>query len=149
MTQAKSPILVFISIAYVLSIALSLLIGLSGGYQSRWIGLGYASMLIPAISVLITNAVVRHKQRPIGWERFPLQYLPVALFLMPFVMHAAMLPVAAALDTLQWQEWLTPSADGLYHAPAVRGWGVLTPAGLAFRITINAIAGMIVVSILA
>src|SRR5260370_37646183 len=107
MTEGKRCVLVFIAIAYTLSIAQSLLIGLTGGYRSRWIGLGYVSMLIPAISLLITNAVVRDKQRPIGWQRFPLQYLPVALFLMPFVMHAAMLPAAAALDMLQWQDWLT------------------------------------------
>lgn len=60
-----------------------------------------------------------------------------------------MLPVAAAFDMLRWQDWLAPRADGLYHTPAVRGWGVLTPWGLAFRIAVSAIAGMITVSILA
>jgi membrane protease YdiL (CAAX protease family) len=147
--EAKRAVLVFIAIAYTLSVALSLLIGLTGGYRSRWIGLGYVSMLLPAVSVLITNGVVRDKQRAIGWDRFPLGYLPLALFLMPLVMHAAMLPAAAALDRLHWQESLTPGSDGLYHAPAVRGWGVLTPTGLAVRIGINAIVGMIVVSTLA
>jgi membrane protease YdiL (CAAX protease family) len=148
-SEAKRPIVVFVSIAYALSIALSLLIGLTGGYRSRWIALGYVSMLIPAVSVLATNAVVRDEQRPIDWGRLPWRYLPVALFLMPLVMHAAMLPIALALDRLHWQGWLTPSAGGLYHTPAERGWGVLTPAGLAGRIALNAIAGLIVVSILA
>lgn len=60
-----------------------------------------------------------------------------------------MLPTAAALDRLHWQGWLTPEADGLYHTPADRGWGVLTPAGLAARIALNVIAGLTVVSILA
>jgi hypothetical protein len=80
---------------------------------------------------------------------FSLPYLPVALFLMPLVMHAAMLPAASALGGLQWQDWLTPGADGLYHAPQARGWGVLRPAELAVRIGVNAIAGLIVVSMLA
>jgi membrane protease YdiL (CAAX protease family) len=106
-------------------------------------------MLFPAVSVLITNAVVRNKHRVTGWDRFPLGYLPLALFLMPLVMHAAMLPVAAALGRLQWQEWLTPGADGLYYAPAERGWGVLTPTGLVVRIAVNALAGLAVVSFLA
>jgi membrane protease YdiL (CAAX protease family) len=149
MTEAKRAVLVFIAIAYTLSIALSLLIGLTGGYRSRWIGLGYVSMLLPAVSLLITNAVVRDRQRVIGWDRFPFKYLPLALFLMPVAIHAAMLPTAAAVDRLHWQDWLTPSADGLYYTPAARGWGVLTPAALVVRMAVNAIAGMTVVSILA
>jgi uncharacterized protein len=149
MTEARRAVLVFGAIAYTLSIALSLFIGLSGGYRSRWIGLGYISMLLPAVSVLIANAVLRDKHRVIGWDRFPLQYLPLALFLMPLVMHAAMLPTAAAVGRLHWQDWLTPTVDGLYQPPAARGWGVLTPAGLVVRIAVNAITGMIAVSILA
>ncbi len=149
MTQAERPIPVFIAVAYTFSIALSLLIGLTGGYRSRWIGLGYVSMLVPAFSVLITNGLVRDKQLATGWDRFPLKYLPLALFLMPLVMHAAMLPAAAALGRLHWQDWLTPSADGLYHTPAVWGWGELRPALLWVRIAVNAIAGLIVVSTLA
>jgi hypothetical protein len=65
----------------------------------------YASMLIPAVSVLATNAVARGEQPPIDWGRLPLEYVPVALLLMPLVMHAAMLPTAAALDGLHWQGW--------------------------------------------
>jgi membrane protease YdiL (CAAX protease family) len=146
MTRA---LLVFIGIAYALSIALSLVVGLTGGYQSRLVGLGYISMLIPAMSVLITNFATHEKVPSIRWDRFPLRYLPVALLLMPIVMHAAMLPVAALAGGLQWQDWLTPQADGLYHTPESRGWGVLTAAGLAGRIAMNAVAGLIIVSILA
>src|SRR5260370_32137540 len=87
MTEAKRAVLVFIAIAYTLSIALSLVIGLAGGYRSRWIGLGYLSMLLPAVSVLTTNAVVRDRGRGIGWDRFPLKYVPLALFLIPVPLH--------------------------------------------------------------
>ena len=52
---------------------------------------------------------------------------------------AAMMPVAAALGRLQWADWLTTGADGLYHTPPERGWGVLTPAGLAARVTTGAL----------
>jgi len=142
----RREILVFVAIAFTLSIALSLFIGLTGGYRSAWIGLGYASMLIPAVAAFATNAVTHDERGPIGFDRFPLRYLPAALLLMPLVMHAAMIPATAASGELHWQDWLTRSADGLYHTPATRGWGALTPAGLGARIAINAIAGVVVVS---
>jgi membrane protease YdiL (CAAX protease family) len=149
LTKAQQSILVFVAMAYAQSLALSLVVGLTGGYESRWIGLGYLSMLIPAISAQVAKAAMREKQGSVGWGAFPLRYLPLALFLMPFVMHAAMLPVAAALGRLQRADWLMTGADGLYHTPPERGWGVLTPAGLAARVALNAIVGMIVVSTLA
>lgn len=149
LTIAQKSILVFVAMAYAQSLALSLVIGLTGGYESRWIGLGYLSMLIPAISVLITKAAMGEKQGSVGWRGFRLRYLALALFLMPFVMHAAMLPVAAALGRLQWVDWLTTGADGLYYTPPERGWGVLTRAGLAARVALNAIVGLIAVSTLA
>ena len=142
----QREILVFVAIAFALSIALSFFIGLTGGPHSAWIGLGYASMLIPAIAAFTTNTLTHDERGPIGFDHFPLRYLPAALLLMPLVMHAAMLPVAAAEGGLHWQDWLTQSADGLYYPPATRGWGALTPAGLGVHIAVNAIAGMMVAS---
>jgi CAAX protease family protein len=142
-------ILIFVGIAYALSIAVSLIIGLTGGHQSRLMGLGYLAMLIPTISVLITNSVTHEKGGAMGWDRFSLRYLPVALLLMPVVLHAVMLPAAAFAGGLQWQAWLTPHSDGLFHTPASRGWGLLTAVGLVGRITMNAVIGLIVVSIFA
>jgi len=61
-----------------------------------------------------------------------------------------MLPLTIALARrLPWVDWLTPQADGLYHTPPSRGWGVLTIYGLAGRIVFNAIAGAAGVSVLA
>jgi membrane protease YdiL (CAAX protease family) len=69
---------------------------------------------------------------------------------MPIVMHAVMLPVAAALwGRLPWEEWLTPQGDGLYHTPVSRGWGALTASGLVRRITMNIVVGLIANSTLA
>lgn len=147
LNDSKRLILVFIAVAYAQSLALSLVIGLTGGHGSKWRLLGYVSMLVPAISAFVANAVARDR-RPILWNRFPVRYLPLALFLMPLVLHAVMLPTAAALGRVQWQDWLK-SSDGLYHSPDALGWGVLTSLGLAGRIAMNAIAGVIVVSILA
>jgi hypothetical protein len=47
LTEAEHSILVFIAITYAQSLALSFVIGFTGGYRSKWIGLGFISMLIP------------------------------------------------------------------------------------------------------
>lgn len=90
---------------------------------------------------------VRHKHRAIGWDRFPFEYLPLAFF---YAGSDACRDAAGCRRSgqLHWQRWLKPIADGLYRTPAARDWGVLTP-GLVIRIAANAIAGLIVVSILA
>ena len=91
-------VLVFVAIAYGLSIALSLVVGLTGGYQSRLVfGFGVASMFVPAVAMLIVGLTMQEKVWSFGRNRLPLKYLPVALLLMPIVMHAVMLPLAAAL----------------------------------------------------
>ena len=46
-------ILAFVGASYALAIALSLVVGLTGGHESPLIGLGYVSMFLPAVSVLI------------------------------------------------------------------------------------------------
>src|SRR4051794_35803967 len=141
-------ILAFVGTAYALSIALSLLVGLTGGYESPIIGLRYLSMFLPAVSVLVVSAAMKEPPH-VRWDNFPLPYVPIAVFLIPVVMHATMLPVMVNLEGgWQWQDWLTPQSDGLYHTPASRGWGALTAQGLAGRIIINALAGLIVASFL-
>lgn len=142
-------IIAYIGIAYTLSIALSLLIGLTGGHDSRFFGFAYLSMLLPAVTVGIVFLAL--KEPPlIIWDRFPLRYLPTALFLMPAVLHSTMLPTMAFTESgLQWQDWLTPQSDGLYHSPPSRGWGVLTMQGLIGHIALNAFVGLAIVSFMA
>jgi uncharacterized protein len=147
--SSNRAVLSFVAVAYLLAIALSLLIGLTGGSKSPWIRLGYLSMLLPTVSVLAMNVFEKGEPPVIDWGRLPWRYVPAALFLMPLVLHAAMLPIAAAFDRLHWQPWLTPGTDGFYYAPADRGWGMLTATGLVGRIALNAITGVIVVSVLA
>ena len=106
-------------------------------------------MAIPAISVWITKLLVRDAPQVEGWSRFPVRYVPLALLLMPIFMHGVMVPTALVLGRLHWQAWLTAGADGLYHTPADLGWGALSRTGLVARMAVNAIAGLLIVSILA
>jgi membrane protease YdiL (CAAX protease family) len=142
-------IIAYVGIAFALSIALSLLIGLTGGHDSRLFGFAYLSMFLPAVAVVILFLTL--KESPINvWNRLPLSYLPVALFLMPAVLHLAMLPTTAFTEGgLQWQDWLTSRSDGLYHTPSSRGWGNLTLQGLIGHIALNAFVGVALVSFMA
>ena len=126
----------FVTSAYGLSVVLSLFIGLTGGHESPFIGLAYLSMFLPATSVLIVTFAMNEPAR-VRWNHFPLRYLPLALFLIPGVLHAAMLPAMAAIQGgLRWQDWLRPQPDGLYHTPAARGWGTVTIEGLVGHIAV-------------
>ena len=148
---ANSPrvIATFVAVAYSMSVVLSLIVGLTGGYRSPFIGLQFLSMFIPALAVLGVRPLMGGSVR-IDWHRLPWTYVPVALLLLPVVMHAAMLPIAATYEgRLPWQEWLTPQADGLLHSSTERGWGILTPMGLAGRVALNATVGVVIVSIMA
>jgi len=148
-TNSPKVIATFVAVAYAMSVGLSLIVGLTGGYQSPFIGLQFLSMFIPALAVLGVRPLMGGAVR-IDWHRLPWTYVPVALLLLPIVMHAAMLPVAAIYEgRLPWQEWLTPQADGLLHSSTERGWGVMTPMGLAGRVALNATVGVVVVSIMA
>jgi CAAX protease family protein len=141
-TVCLKPILVFVATAYALSITLSLVVGLTGGHESALTGLAYLSMFLPAVSVVIVSTTMNEPPR-VRWDRFPLRYLPVALFLIPGVQHAWMSPfMASAPGGVPWQDWLTPQTDGLYHTPASRGWGAVTIRGLVGYIVLNAVVGL-------
>ncbi len=51
-TNSPKVIATFVAVAYAMSVALSLIIGLTGGYRSPFIGLQFLSMFIPALAVL-------------------------------------------------------------------------------------------------
>ncbi len=77
-------------------------------------------MLIPAASLYLSG------NRATGWGRPQPGYIPAALFLMPSVMHAVMLPTAATLHRLNWK----------------------TPPPEPGHVVINAIVGLTIVSVL-
>lgn len=112
-------------------------------------GLLFAAMFVPALSAALVGYATGERL-DIDWSRFPLRYLPLALFLIPVLMHAAMLPATSLLEGhVPRQPWLTPDQQGLYHAPAERGWGTLSRTALAGRIVLNAFFGVVAMSFLA
>lgn len=146
--RTSKAVAAFVVAAFSLSALLSLVVGLTGGYRSPLIGLQFLSMFIPALAVVI----VRPKFGPGGahWRRLPWRFVPLAVLMLPVVMHAAMLPVIVAYEGgLPWQDWLTPQADGLFHSSNDRGWSVMTTGGLVRRVALNAVVGVVVVSALA
>ena len=144
-----SAITAFLAVCYGLSVTLSLAIGITGGNESSLIGLGYLSMFLPAAAVVLVSARWNEPPR-VHWASFPTKYLPIALFLIPAVLHTVMVPVIVHFGSgVRWQSWLTPDTDGLYHVPASRGWGVVTMQGLIGHILVNAIVALLIVSLLA
>ena len=147
--MSMKPIFVFVALAYALSIALGLVIGLTFRHESALIDVAYSSMFFPAVSALIVSATMNEPFH-ICWDRFPIKYFPLALFLIPGVLHAVMFPLMAAMGGgVRWQDWLTPQSDGLYHTPAFRGWGTITIYELVGHIAVNAFVGLMIVSFLA
>jgi membrane protease YdiL (CAAX protease family) len=141
-------IVVFVGIVYVLSIALSLLVGLTGGHQSPAATVAFAAMFVPTLGVVLVRAM-KQADLPVDWSRFPVAFLPLALLMIPATLHAAMLSVMASVGPLPWATWLSAEPDGLYHTPDSQGWGVLTPQGLVVRMVFNAVVGIVAVSALA
>lgn len=122
---------------------------MTGGPRSPYVfALGLAAMLAPTAAALIVQWIMDEGPR-INWNRLPITYLPVALFLMPLTLQAIILVRMSIAGPLPWQDWLTPRPDGLFHSPDSRGWGVLTVQGLVARIALNAVSGFVIVSVFA
>ena len=87
------PLIAYIAVAYVLSIAFSVAVGVTGGGESPLaFPLGMAAMFAPAVAVAVV-VIGLNARPPLGWNRFPPRYLPLALLLMPVVMHVVMPPL--------------------------------------------------------
>jgi membrane protease YdiL (CAAX protease family) len=148
--KERNNLLVFITITFSLSILLSLFIGYTGGHESKYIWLQFASMPIPAIAVLLMNNLFKAPVKEIEWNKLPVYWLLVALLLMPVMVHIICLPLINFLNngTFPWQSWLTKK-DDLYISPSNFDWGTLTLSELVFKIFNNAITGVVIVSALA
>jgi uncharacterized protein len=142
-------VVVFVAIAYALSIGFSLAVSLSGGHHSPLVALSVITMFFPAAAVLAVMVAMNEPAR-IKWRVFPVRYLPLALLMIPAVMHTVMLTLTIHFTGgLPWQVWLTPQQDGHFHTSPEFGWGTLTRGELAVRVVLNAVTGLAIVSLLA
>src|SRR3954454_351962 len=89
---------IFITITFGLSILLSLFIELTGGHESKFIWLQFASMPIPAFAVLIMTYVFNAPTDEPGSYRLPVKFPLPALFLMPLLIHMVCLPLMVFLN---------------------------------------------------
>jgi len=148
--RQTSSIWIYLVITFSSSILLSIFIGATGGENTPYQAAKFISMFIPAIAVFILQLRGESFVKG-GLQHFPLSWIPVALFIFPVVIHSICVPVIALQNNfhIPWQSWLTPAEDGLYHTPADKGWGELSKGGLISHIFLNAIAGILFVSVLA
>lgn len=90
-------VFLYVAVAYGLSLILGAFVGLTGGHDSPYIAMGYLSMFFPTIAVICVCALFRERAQ-FHWDRFPVKYLPLALFLMPVLMHVSMLFLTALVE---------------------------------------------------
>ena len=148
--DTKPHLTLFLCWTFGASVALSVLVALTGGRASPYLSFAPVAMFIPAIGVLLSRIIFEDRTIGVRWTVRPFKMIPVALFVFPLVIHLFALPAVYFIEgRIPWVEWLTPSPDGLFHTPAERGWGVLDHTGLAVRLVANTIIGLIVVSVLA
>ena len=145
----NAAVLIFVACAYALAIVLSVAIWLTSGNESPLHSLGLISMFIPAAAVFAARYATGEQLR-VDWSFPPKRYVPLALFLMPAVMHAVMLSATVFLTgELPWQDWLTHPANDVFRSPAQLGWGSLNERELYVHLVMNAITGLLIVSFLA
>lgn len=84
-------IFAFVATVAALGVALSAAVAWTGGAHGPLAALGFGTMLLPALAAFVLRTTTNEGTR-IDWARLPAGYIPVALFLIPAVMHAAMLP---------------------------------------------------------
>jgi membrane protease YdiL (CAAX protease family) len=124
------PVLIFLGTAFGFAIALSAIVGATGGHDSPLIGLGALTMFIPGLAAAVAGASSKDPVW-VDWGRFPVRYVPAALLLMPAALHAVMLPITAALaGGLPWGGPLASRPIGGIVSNAV--FGVVAVSLLAF-----------------
>jgi len=129
-------ILAFTATVFTLAVAFSVAVRATGGPRSPILDIGFATMLLPAFVCYLLRVFADEGTR-IDWSRLPISYVPVALLLMPIVMHAAMLPTMRAVAgrlpwtvEIGWPHIILNAAVGLLVVSALavfeeigwRGW---------------------------
>jgi uncharacterized protein len=135
----------FIGLSYLASVTVSLVVYFTGGQNSNLAqAMGLAVMLTPALIVLLLGAFgIADAQDP-GFQKFPLKFVLIGIFVPVVVSHLAMFAgTLLSLGRIPWGEWVKGGSDGLFHPPAELKFGeALTIAALVFRFASKLIFGL-------
>ncbi len=145
----RNEIKLFLAIVFTFSIGMSLFIYLTGSQESPYFLLSYFLMLVPAVGVMIVRVFFKNTFTS-GYNKFSLKWFLVGIVIFPLVIHAICLPVVW-LETnysIPWVSWLKSDGNGIFHTPEQIGWGSITISELYYRLILNAVVGLVVVSVL-
>ncbi|MGE0862336.1 MAG: lysostaphin resistance A-like protein, partial [Vicinamibacterales bacterium] len=122
-TNGTKTIAAFVIVAYAMSVALSLIVGLTGGYQSPLIGLQLLSMFIPALAVLAVRPLPGGTLT-LDWHRLSWTYLPVEIgwraWLLPRLQTRVGPRRAVIITSAVWAAWHVPfQLSGVQHIDGV------------------------------
>ena len=144
--RAKGAV-AFISLSYLASVTVSLVVYFTGGQNSNLAqAMGLAVMLTPALIVLLLGAFGIADAKDPGFQKFPLKFVLIGIFVPVLVSHLAMFAGTLwSLGRIPWGEWLKSSSDGLFHPPAELKFGeALTFTSLVARFASKLIFGLVI-----
>lgn len=109
----------FLTVAFALSfIAAASTPFVGGGSSPGALVAGVCVMLGPTIAAVVAWRTTGLPFGDIGWRRFPLPWLPVAMFVVPVLAWAAGATSLFLFDgTIPWSPWLTPDSQGMLRPP--------------------------------
>lgn len=141
----SKDIVAFICLSYAASLVASLVVYLTGGHNSNLLpGMGLAAMLAPALIVLLLSACGIAAVEDPGFQKFPLKFVLMGIFVPVFVSHVALFAgTLLSLGKVPWSDWVRGGSDGLFHPPAELKFGdALTITVLAFKFASKLILGL-------
>ncbi len=118
--HSQADLRLYLAGVFAASIGASIVTGATGSGSSLAFGLGALVMYAPACSALAAWKLSKRPFGDIGFKRFPVKYLLVALFLVPVAAWiAGGIEFGIAGGGIPWAAWLEPDSSGLIH-PAER-----------------------------
>jgi len=152
-TGSDTGLHVFLLAAFSLSIAVSAVARLTGAAKSPYVFiLGVVVMIAPFGCSLIAWKLSRRPFGNLGFGKFPIRYLLLALFLVPVASWVAgAIGIVITDRGVPWSAWLQPDAAGMIHPPpdARLGEAPFSGGALPAKLALKALVGLVLVSILA
>lgn len=90
--QIRLPLAVFLVVTFGGSAAVSIAFATTGGASGPLASAAVIAMFLPAVAVLCVRLALRAPVADLGWHRFPVRWLSLALLVFPVAIHALGLP---------------------------------------------------------